>query len=293
MAIFGVELLLTMRNSRHRSLTATALRLANAFLLLGVVSGFVMALLFAGFAGIDPQRLFLAHVYAVVGGGALITVYGITLVLLPMFGLAHGFSQRPAHLAIRAMALGVALVFLGALFDMAILRAVGYLAALGSVALHLYQVWLIHRVRVRKEIDIWYASMLAAYAFLAAALLLGFLYLLSGATHERLLHGGFWFLLLFFAFLINGHLYKIVPFLVWFHRYSQLVGKERVPMLHEMYPKKQAWFMYGFSLVGGALVGMALLAGHTELFRAGASFLLAGALFLASSMRWMIGYGRK
>jgi len=290
MVTFAVEVFLTIRRSELESLTAHAVKLSNAFLLTGIVTGFLMALAFGGFLGIEIERLFLAHVYSVVAGYILVTIYGITLVLLPMFGLAHGFAEWPAKWALRVVSASVVLIFLGSLFDVAILRAVGYLGVFGSVVLHFYQVWLIYRVRVRRELDIWYASMLYAYGALALALLLGLLYLLGGATYDPLLHGAFWFLLLFFAFLINGHLYKIIPFLVWFHRYSHLVGKAKVPMLHEMYPKKAAWFEYGFSAIGGLLAGAGLLFGSDALFRGGASFLLVGAIFLALSVKWMLGF---
>ena len=290
MVTFAVEIFLTIRRSTIESLTARAVKLSNAFLLAGIVTGFLMALGFGGFLGIEIGRLFYAHVYAVVAGYILVTIYGITLVLLPMFGLAHGFSDRPARLALRTVTAAVLLVFAGSLFDIAVLRLLGYLGVFGSALLHLWQVWLIYRVRVRREFDIWYGSVAYAYGSFVVSLLLGFLYLLSGATHEPLLHAAFWFLLLFFAFLINGHLYKIIPFLVWFHRFSHLVGKAKVPMLQEMYPKKQAWYQYGFSAAGGVLAGAGLLFGSGALFKGGASFLLMGALFLALSVKWMMGY---
>ena len=33
-------------------------------------------------------------------------------------------------------------------------------------------------------------------------------------------------------------LYKIVPFLIWFHRFSSLVGQVRVPLLKDLLPKR-------------------------------------------------------
>ena len=33
-------------------------------------------------------------------------------------------------------------------------------------------------------------------------------------------------------------LYKIVPFLIWFHRFSTLVGKVKVPLLKDVLPEK-------------------------------------------------------
>ena len=34
-------------------------------------------------------------------------------------------------------------------------------------------------------------------------------------------------------------LYKIVPFLIWFHRFSTLVGKVKVPLLKDVLPEKR------------------------------------------------------
>ncbi|MCP4444322.1 MAG: hypothetical protein GY811_03125, partial [Myxococcales bacterium] len=39
--------------------------------------------------------------------------------------------------------------------------------------------------------------------------------------------------------IIVGMLSRIVPFLVWFHRYSWLVGKTRVPSMKRLWPGRQ------------------------------------------------------
>jgi len=135
--------------------------------------------------------------------------------------------------------------------------------------------------------------MLFGYSAFFIAWLLGIGYFLSGALFENILHTGMWLLFTFFIFLINGHLYKIVPFLVWFHRYSDKVGKEKVPMLHEMYPKKQADFQFYFSVAGAVLIALALLSQNGLLMRAGSSFLSIGALFLVFSLFWMLRFGRR
>jgi hypothetical protein len=38
--------------------------------------------------------------------------------------------------------------------------------------------------------------------------------------------------------IVHGMLSRIVPFLVWFHRYSWLVGKTRVPPMRRLWPKR-------------------------------------------------------
>ena len=288
MVIFAVDVFLTIAKTTLDSPTVKAVKLSNLFLLFGILSGFAMALTLSGFMGIEVEDFLVAHVWAVVGGYVLMTIYGITLVLLPMFGLAHGFSQKPIERAIKILSLAVALVYIGSIVDIKFVVWLGELLGSVSVGLYLYQIYLIYQKRVRKELDIWYRSMLFGYASFILSIVLGAVWYL--AKSEALLHATIWALFVFFAFLINGHLYKIIPFLVWFHRFSDLVGKQRVPMLHEMYPKKQADFQFWMSVVGAVLVLVGLLFQNDALFKSGASSMLVGALFLATSVKWMLGF---
>jgi len=88
-------------------------------------------------------------------------------------------------------------------------------------------------------------------------------------------------------------MYKIVPFLVWFERFAPLVGKKKVPMLHEMYSKEGASMFFWFSASGVILSGLGLLLEQGMLFKAGGSFLFAGAVFLLMTMNKMLTYGKE
>ncbi len=290
MIIFAVDVFLTIKKTTLATLTVKAVKISNIFLLLGILAGFLMALTLSGFMGIDIDEVLKAHLYAVIGGYVMITIYGISLVLLPMFGLAHGFDEKPLHRALWLMVVGVALVYVAALLGLEILQRAGYLLAFISVGFYFQQIFLIYKTRVRKEYDIWFNSMLFGYGSLALAWIFALVFFLSGASLYRVMIVAVWLLFTFFAFLINGHLYKIIPFLVWFHRYSHLVGKQKVPMLHEMYPKKMANFQFWFSVFGAISVAFGLLLQNDEIFKAGASFLSAGALFLGFSVKWMLNF---
>jgi len=291
MIVFAVDVFLTIKKTTLNSLTVKAVKVSNIFLLLGILSGFLMALTLSGFMGVDVGEILKAHVFAVVGGYVVITIMGISLILLPMFGLAHGFSQKPLEISFRLMIYSVSFVFIGGFLKIDILKTAGYLGSLVSVCLYLYQIFLIYQKRVRKEFDIWYKSMLFGYASLAVSLILGFLYILSGGSLNNLLYSSMWLLFTgFFAFLINGHLYKIIPFLVWFHRFSSLVGKKKVPMLNEMYPKKMAEYEFWFSAFGVFVSTVGLLTQSDEIFKAGVYLIFTGALFLGFSVKWMLNF---
>ncbi|MCB4773779.1 MAG: hypothetical protein LGB71_00535, partial [Sulfurovum sp.] len=89
------------------------------------------------------------------------------------------------------------------------------------------------------------------------------------------------------------HLYKIVPFLVWFERFAPFVGKKKVPMLHEMYSKEGASVFFWFTASGVILSGIGLLLESNLFFKAGGSFLFIGALFLTLTIYKMLAYGKE
>jgi len=113
----------------------------------------------------------------------------------------------------------------------------------------------------------------------------------SFTSYENFLLSGIWFLVMgFFSFLINGHLFKIIPFLVWFERYSPLVGKKKVPMLNEMLPHRLARFEFIFSSLGMLIAGIGLLVGSGDIFKGGVVFVITGAGFMLISVKWMLNY---
>jgi hypothetical protein len=60
------------------------------------------------------------------------------------------------------------------------------------------------------------------------------------------------FLIGFASAITNGMLYKIVPFLIWLHRFSSLVGKVETPTMKEILPDRPAhrqFFLFSIALV--------------------------------------------
>jgi hypothetical protein len=292
MIIFAIEAFATLQKAEIKTLTVKTIAVSNSFLLLGILSGFVIALGLSGAISVDVNAILKAHVYAVLGGFVLLTIMGLSLTLIPMFSLAHGFDETPIKRGFNFVATGVGTVFISAIFGIKSIEWIGYIFTLIGIGLYIYQIYIIYKLTVRKEMDVWAKSMIFGFSSLIASLILAVLSFLPKAD-EVWLHSSLWFFMVgFIGFLINGHLYKIVPFLVWFERFSPLVGKEPVPMLHEMYPKEQANMMFWHSSIGTILGGIGLLVESDYLFKVGASLLIVGAVFLYLSMSKMLGYGK-
>jgi len=291
MIIFAFESIATLKKTKLRTLTVKTVAWSNGYLLLGILTGFAIALGLTGDLGINVALMLKAHVYAVIGGYVILTIMGLSLTLIPMFSLAHGFDQTAVKRAFNLLIAGVAVVFLGALLGKELIMIGGYAISFIGIFFYIYQIYIIAKLTVRKEMDVWAKSMIFAFVTLILSIILAGIYFLS--DKESILHASVWFLLLgFVSSFITGHLYKIVPFLVWFERFAPLVGKEKVPMLHEMYSKSGANMMFLFTASGVMLGGIGLLFEQEMFFKAGASFLFTGAGFLFITMNKMLAYGK-
>lgn len=291
MLIFAFENIATLKKTEIRTLTVDTVAWSNGYLLLGILTGFAIALGLSGDLNINVPLMLKAHVYAVLGGYVVLTIIGLSLILIPMFSLAHGFDEKAINTAFKLVITGVGIVFAGALIGQEWLMMIGYAINTVGIFFYMWQIYIIAKLTVRKELDVWAKSMIFAFVSLVFSIVLGLLYFVT--EMENMLHASVWFLLLgFVSSFITGHLYKIVPFLVWFERYAPLVGKEKVPMLHEMYSKQGASIMFWFTLAGVLLGGAGLLFESDILFKAGGSFLFTGAIFLYITMRKMLAYGK-
>jgi hypothetical protein len=289
MMIFVAEIFLTIRRVEKLTLVMSSVLISNTFLFFGIIFGLLMALTFAGTLSLDIDALLKAHVYAVLGGYIVITIMGLSIVLIPMFTLAHSFSMRPLEIAMWMMSIAVVSVILSALFDIAYLDSLGYILAPVAMAIYFWLIFTLYKTRPRKENDVYALSVVFSYLCMLASLVLFGFYFFFG-SESFLLASGWLFFFGFFAFLITGHLYKIIPFLVWFERFSPLVGKQKVPMLADMVPPKASQAQLLFSSVGVIIVAIAILAHSNTFVYAGASFLLIGSLAFVRNVFYMINF---
>jgi len=287
--IFLFETFITIKKVKKFNFVITTVLIANIFLLFGLIIGIVLALGYAGIMNIDIYNLLKAHVYLVFFGFVGVTIMGISLVLLPMFWLSHNFSWKYVKSALIVLCIGVLSVTLSTFFRSKNLEYFGYILSISSLFLYFFQIYIIYKTRVRIEKDIYFKSMLLSYISLFFCLLLGIVYLFN--PDDRLLLSISW--LGFFGyitFIIIGHLYKIIPFLVWYERFSPYVGKKKVPMLADMVPVKSAniQFLFTFSGIVISVIGLYIV--DENIYKSGISFLSMGGVFLLKDVFYMINY---
>ena len=290
MLIFIINVFLTYRNIELWSITAKYILVSNIFLLIGVTIGFYMALnLIYGFSG-NLVQLVTVHISATIVGYILMTIMGIGMILLPMFSLSHGFSQKAIEAAFYLIIAGLVIYISSIFFDNPLVKYTGVALIALSVFLGLYQMWLIFKGRIRKQNDFWAKNMIASFVSLILSIIVLVLAIIQNSQTLYILFG---FILFFgfFVYFIVGHIYKILPFLVWYQRYSPLVGKIKVPMLNEMIKERVADIQFWVTTVGAIICSVAIAFKMEILFIGGAIVMAAATLLVIYNIYYTLIYG--
>jgi hypothetical protein len=92
---------------------------------------------------------------------------------------------------------------------------------------------------------------------------------------------------------VAGHLYRILPFLTWFHRYRRRLGRERTPTVAELVTAPVAWVAAaGLGAGSLALVGTLAAGAPPAVVRAAALLFAAGAFVQALQLGVLVARGR-
>ncbi len=276
--LFASNLAATLAFVRERSLTWWALAGAAFFLFVTPVYGLALALNLRDGAliGADRFTVVAIHAHVALAGVVLLVMAGVAHRLLPMFLLSHGADERAAWASVALLfagAVGLALPVGGSLR----IVLAGALVS-GGVVAFLAQAAAFFRHRMRRAIDPGMRLAGVGLVGLAVALILAPFALGRGLEDMRLLVTYFVVLLGAITLFVAGHYYKIVPFLVWYHRFGPLVGTREVPKVADLYSARVARLDGALLVAGWVGLVASIYAGAPILGRASAVVFMAGAI---------------
>jgi len=262
--VFVYNVSRTLGRTRPWDVTERHFALALAFFALVPAMGFALAMdystpILAETAVARPQ-LAAVHATLAVFGAVLTTVLGALYQLATMFTRTelHGVDVHLRRLEEVGYPVGVVALAVGRLLGSApVARAGGLLLVL---ALGGFSVVLARRL---VETQVEWTPMLSRYAVVTVAipvwvLLTARAWFLDPLASAARLGSGPLHLLVFgvVGFVVLGTLYHVVPFIVWVHRYSDLLGYEQVPMIDDLYDDRVA--AADFACILGGTAGLVL-----------------------------------
>ncbi|MCC6667790.1 MAG: hypothetical protein IT375_28850 [Polyangiaceae bacterium] len=214
-------------------------------------------------------------------------IAGVSFQVVPMFYLTPSFPRPITTALVAAFALGLlAMVLALALGAGAAQVALWALpAALAAWLAHPIAALVMIRRRRRKRADaslaFWKAGLVSALGLLPCAAL-------AVIGDDLRLPVAFAWLALWGwgAMIVHGMLGKIVPFLVWFHRFSKRVGTAPVPSMKQLLPDRYPRIGFALHLFTLLLGLVALATGVDALVRAtGIGLCATGAAMFVSVLR--------
>jgi len=235
----------------------------------------------------DQISLMHAHAHLGMVGFFLMLIVGVSFRLIPMFTLSELQSPRRAAWAVGLLNLGLA----GTFVTVAV-RSPWKLAFTGVIllALGLYggEIIAMLRARKRKGLDLGVRQFLTALGLLGPVGALAVVLSWPGLPMTALLGQlenlyGMLGVLGVVTLAIVGMLHKILPFLVWYGRYSQEVGKQRVPSFSELYSVRLQAAAHWIYLAGLAGLSVGIVRAHAMGVRAGALMLIVSVTLLLAN----------
>ncbi len=284
--LFVFNIGLTMRKVRGINITVAHMIAAITYLATVATLGLLLGINL-GFPFIKGNHLNYLALHAAIGfaGWFSMVIMGVSYRLLPMFTLAYTYRTWPGWTAFWFVNIGIlgiiAEFVLGNPFYSSVLIAAG-------LFMFSYQVRLIMGGRMRKSLDLGLRHAMLAYGYIPVTALLGLYIALSHGTpviRQRVtLIYGFTVIFGCITFLIIGMMYKIVPFLVWFYKYSDKVGKEKVPLLKDMFSEKVGTIQFWLISTGvpGVIAGLSI--GNQIIVAIGLTIMFISSLLFGYNM---------
>ena len=293
--LYVINLGATLLRSRRRTLTGAYVIAALSYLLIAVAVGALLAWnLYAPYLPVVHLAVLRAHAHAAGLGFFGLLVMGVAYRLLEMFLLSHGAPERAGWIAFGATNVAVLALIASChgVGERALLAVAAAAAGVG-VGAFLVQVRQIFRRRMQRRTDVAWRHSATAFFYLAASVALGGVVALAplGAPWWDRLHLGYGLLALpgFVGTIVVGQLYKILPFLVWLHRFAAYVGLKKVPAASELCPERPKQVQYALMHAGVAALAAGVIFDIAWLRLAGALAFAASALLVARNLGviWM------
>jgi len=242
-----------------------------------------------GFIGEVEGAWLSAHLVLGLGGWFSLMIIGVGLKLVPMFAPTKALPPKFVAGAGLAMASGVLAAFAG-LFLSRLLVALGLLLMLGALVAYVGGIIYAFRHRRTGPLDFSVRYAVTAGGALVLTLLVAVPGLV-GLWSYRPLNAALTLLysLGFIGGTIMGMLLRIIPFMVWLHRFRNRTHKlEKIPFLHEMFQPRFGWVTYWTWFPGSLVMAVGLALRLAPVLALGAGVMLAGLVAYGWAIRQVL-----
>ncbi len=249
--MFIIQMAITIfKQEKKNKMTLFIIGAITCFFLT-IAAGFLLAwnIAFGGIA--SHSTILFSHIVLGITGWFTLLIFGFSYKLVPMFSLSHGFSMKWAKPAFFSYIAGLITLISSFWFGNDLLQTIGWLLLSAGFSFFVLDIQEILTKRFKKKLDKPFSFALLAILIGFSIHVLAFLFKISG-IQDPIIWG--WLIYLYvmgwIVFSILGYLYKIVPVLWWTYKYSDRVGKEKVPLLKDMINNQLSIILFVFFIIG-------------------------------------------
>lgn len=287
LAAFAIFIIAAAISLAHAAanVTVNGMRLAVISLVFTIALGAALALLRAGWWNEAMESASAAHVGFGLLGWVLLLVVGVAYQVVPMFQITPPYPPRLSRWLASAMFALLVLRAAAPIFPQpAVILLDAGLAA--GVLLFAFTTLSLQSRRRRKlpdiTLDYWRAGMASLIACVLAWMLAQLWPAWADSSAYPMLLGVL-FLVGFAVSVVAGMLYKIVPFLAWFHLQAQLQAKAgTIPNMKQMIDEKNLRLQFRLHLAALALLVAAVAWPAALYMPAGIVFALSALMLLVN-----------
>lgn len=259
--MFILQMVITIAKQKNKTIITIFILSALLCFLLTVIAGCFLAWNISFDYLFPHDAILYSHISFGINGWFSLLIFGFSYKLVPMFSLSHGFSMKWAKISFSTYIIGQVLFIVSFWLRIPFIQTIAWLFLFSGFLLFALDMWEILKKRLRRKLD-------KPFSFSLFAICIGFFIHLVvlivhiiGLDDPRLWS---WLIFLYIVgwiiFSILGYLYKIVPFLWWTYKYSDRIGKEKVPTMTEMINEKICVILFSLFILsmGGLIFGVIL-----------------------------------
>jgi len=239
---FIIASLISLVKAPAHNATKTAILLSILALAVTVALGMLLALGHANGMMLPYAKLATAHISLSLGGWVMLLIVGVSYQVVPMFQITPNYPEWLGKVLTPAIFIVLLLSLLPLL-----LKSVPHQVAIVTQGMFWFlassfavTTLMLQSKRRRRVADATLSFFRLGMAALLCAAILALTNLFFPAIDRLGMLSAILFLLGFAMSLMHGMLYKIVPFLVWFHLFRSGV-KIGVPNMKEIIPETWMW----------------------------------------------------
>lgn len=255
--LFAFNTLKSALLSKEKSISKYYIMASAIYLLLTVLLGlFTVINLSYNLLPVAHTEFMKTHLVLGLVGWFLMLVIGVAAKLMPMFLIVHRTKESLLKWGFYLINAGVLIIFLATFITQTpeFVDAISFILIFAGVVMFLLFNYDVFSHRMRRRLDIG-MKLSAIGLIIFATTILSFIATYFGNSVLGLPVGrieiisGLLLIYGFFTGLILGQTYKTLPFIIWLYYYQALVGKQKVPLVAELYSDKLATIhMYSFVL---------------------------------------------